>query len=95
MGIQSGSGFQSKYPKSRSIDLFSNASPQVMNPGSAPIAPGSTTHIGVGWDSSLRLQSIPYIKAEKMLVVVRAKKLYAKLPQIKVAIQIKVGPRCM
>ena len=65
MGIQSGSGFQSKYPKSRSIDLFSNASPQVMNPGSAPIAPGSTTHIGVGWDSSLRLQSIPYIKAEK------------------------------
>lgn len=60
-----GSGFISKYPKSRSIDLFSDASPQIANPSAAPPNPTQIDYVGVGWDSSLRLQALPYIKAEK------------------------------
>ena len=64
-----GSGFLSKFPKSRSIDRFSDASPQIINqsknPGAQPANPAQIDYVGVGWDSSLRLQAIPYIKAEK------------------------------
>lgn len=60
-----GSGFLSKFPKDRSIDRFSDASPQIQNPGSNPPNPSQIDYVGVGWDSSLRLQAIPYIKAEK------------------------------
>ena len=64
MPAMGGSGFISKFPKSRSVDRFSDASPQILNPGS-PGNPAQPDHVGVGWDSSLRLQAIPYIKAEK------------------------------
>ncbi len=64
-----GSGFISKFPKSRSIDRFSDASPTIMNqskgPESPPPDPTQIDYVGLGWDSSLRLQAIPYIKAEK------------------------------
>jgi hypothetical protein len=64
-----GSGFISKFPKSRSVDRFSDANPTIMNqskgPGSPPPNPAQIDYVGVGWDSSLRLQAIPYIKAEK------------------------------
>ena len=60
-----GSGFQSKFPKSRSVDLFSDSSPIIKNPGALPPSVAQMEYIGVGWDSSLRLQAIPYIKAEK------------------------------
>ena len=62
-----GSGFISKYPKSRSIDLFSDASPQIANPSLGSPNPAQIDYVGVGWDSSLRLQAIPYIKAEKSI----------------------------
>ena len=60
-----GSGFQSKFPKDRSIDRFSDASPTLTNPNPQSISDAQMEYVGVGWDSSLRLQAIPYIKAEK------------------------------
>ncbi|NDA80735.1 MAG: hypothetical protein EBX92_06370, partial [Actinobacteria bacterium] len=65
MPAMGGSGFVSKFPKSRSIDRFSDASPQVQNSSSAPRDPSQIDYVGVGWDSSLRLQALPYIKAER------------------------------
>ena len=59
------SGFQSKFPKDRSIDRFSDASPTLTNPNPQSISDAQMEYVGVGWDSSLRLQAIPYIKAEK------------------------------
>lgn len=60
-----GSGFISKFPKSRSVDRFSDASPQIQNPGMGAPNPAQIDYVGVGWDSSLRLQAIPYIRAER------------------------------
>lgn len=65
MPAMGGSGFISKFPKSRSIDRFSDASPQLAQPGPGLPNPGQVDYVGVGWDSSLRLQAIPYIKAER------------------------------
>jgi len=62
-----GSGFISKFPKSRSVDRFSDSSPQIQNPALGSPNPSQVNYVGVGWDSSLRLQAIPYIKAEKNL----------------------------
>jgi len=51
-----GSGFVSKYPPDRSVDLFSAAEPEMgKNLGK---------YYGVSFDSSMRFQNIPYVKAE-------------------------------
>ena len=60
-----GSGFISKFPKSRSVDRFSDASPSIKNPSLGSPDPTQINYVGVGWDSSLRLQAIPFIRAER------------------------------
>ena len=65
MPAMGGSGFISKFPKSRSVDRFSDASPFVQNPALGNPDTTQVTHVGVAWDSSLRLQAIPYIRAER------------------------------
>lgn len=60
-----GSGFMSKFPKSRSVDRFSDASPSIKNPTLGSPDPTQINYVGVGWDSSLRLQAIPFIRAER------------------------------
>lgn len=62
-----GSGFQSKFPKNRSVERFSDASPQLHNPLQGGSNPNQVDYVGVAWDSSLRLQAIPYIRAERDL----------------------------
>ena len=55
-----GSGFTSKYPLDRSVDLFGAAQPDL---GKTM----KTEYYGVSFDSSARIQTVPFIKVENQI----------------------------
>lgn len=55
-----GSGFTSKYPLDRSVDLFGAAQPDL---GKTMM----TEYYGVSFDSSARIQTVPFIKVENQI----------------------------